>query len=145
MANRKHLIWQLYPSYLLLALLALAATGWYASRSMRQFYLDQTRQNLNIQARLIAGQLPIMVTDPLNGPAVDRFCKHAAATLPIRITVILPDGVVLGDSQAVPATMENHGDRPEIKQALANQNRHRDALQRNPASANDVCGDPFGE
>ena len=36
-----------------------------------------------------------------------------------RITVIARDGLVLADSQSETATMENHAERPEIRQALA--------------------------
>ena len=118
MVNRKKLIRQLYPSYLLLVLLALVAAWWYSSQSMRQFYLAQTQQNLMIQARLLSRQL-IPLIDPLIGPDIDRFCKDIATTVPFRITVIMPNGVVLGDSQVDPAGMENHGDRPEIQQAFA--------------------------
>ena len=36
-----------------------------------------------------------------------------------RITLIAPDGTVLYDSSASPASMENHGDRPEVIAALS--------------------------
>ena len=125
MMKRKKLIWQLYPSYLLLALLALGATGWYASQSMRHYYLDQTRQYLMIQARVLISQLQPLMTPPNSAESnrieIDRFCKTTAVTVPIRITVILNNGLVLGDSEAAPATMENHGNRPEIKTALSGQ------------------------
>src|SRR5262249_46940568 len=35
-----------------------------------------------------------------------------------RLTVVGPDGVVLADSEANPAQMENHGHRPEVYSAL---------------------------
>ena len=123
MVKRKKLIWQLYPSYLLLALLALGATGWYASQSMRHYYLDQTRQYLMIQARVLISWLQPLMTPPNSAESnrieIDRFCKTTAVTVPIRITVILKNGLVLGDSEAAPASMENHSDRPEIITALA--------------------------
>src|SRR5207244_10931103 len=37
----------------------------------------------------------------------------------VRVTVITSDGQVLADSQSDPQTMENHADRPEIRDALA--------------------------
>lgn len=37
----------------------------------------------------------------------------------LRITVIGSDGVVIADSDEVPSTLENHGDRPEVVGALA--------------------------
>ena len=36
-----------------------------------------------------------------------------------RITIINKDGVVLGDSEEDPATMDNHADRPEVIEALS--------------------------
>ncbi len=38
-----------------------------------------------------------------------------------RLTIVMPGGRVLWDSEADPAKMENHGDRPEIRAALAGQ------------------------
>jgi len=51
-----------------------------------------------------------------------------------RITIILPDGKVVADSAENPATMENHRDRPEIREAMAGQTgqslRYSDTLRR---------------
>ncbi len=38
----------------------------------------------------------------------------------IRVTLIARDGTVLYDDMADPATMDNHGDRPEVQEALTN-------------------------
>lgn len=118
MRKRRSLIWQLYPSYLVLALVALLATGWYASRSMRDFYLSQIRQNLLNQSRLLKDQFrPLLESSRF--AELDRYCKQAGERIPTRLTVILPDGTVVGDSEARPAQMEDHGDRPEILAALS--------------------------
>lgn len=118
MKKRIPLIWQLYPSYLIVALAALLATGWYASRSMRHFYLSQTHRNLLNQSQLLKDQfLPLL--EPSRYAQLDQYCKAGGKRVPTRLTVILPDGTVVGDSEAMPAQMENHGDRPEIIKALA--------------------------
>jgi two-component system, OmpR family, phosphate regulon sensor histidine kinase PhoR len=117
MQRPKKLIWHLYPSYLLLILLTLTATGWFAGRSMRSFYLTQIRQNLLNQAYLLR-DLFVPLLDPLNQQELDRRCKEVGGRVLTRFTVILPNGKVVGDSEAVPARMENHGNRPEIRQAL---------------------------
>ncbi len=118
MIKRRRLVWQLYPSYLVLILIALLATGWYASYAMRSLYMSQVRQDLLHQARFLTYQLlPFMA--PLDQPALDRICKQAVLDMATRLTVILPDGQVVGDSETDPLKMENHGDRPEIEQALA--------------------------
>ncbi len=120
MKTRKKLIRQLYPSYFILVLLALLATGWFASHSMRSFYMSQTRLDLLHQAHILTGQFTTLL-DPLQQSLLDRLCKNIGRRVPTRLTVILPSGIVVGDSQAKPSEMENHGDRPEIRQALNNE------------------------
>ena len=113
----KKLIWQLYPSYLLPVLLTLVATGWYAGRSMRAFFTTQIRQDLVNQAHLLTDFF-VPLLEPLRQDELDRRCKEVGGKVPTRLTVILPNGKVVGDSEALPEKMENHGDRPEIQQAL---------------------------
>jgi two-component system, OmpR family, phosphate regulon sensor histidine kinase PhoR len=113
---RRRLLWQLYPSYLILVLVAILATGWYATRSMRLFHLTQIRQELLHQTALLIPQLQPLLA-PLQPEALDALCKRLGRDLPSRITVVLPDGSVVADSEADPAIMENHGSRAEIIQA----------------------------
>lgn len=123
--KRKRLIWRLYPSYLLVVLISLSATGWYASSAMRRFYISQTRENLFHQAHLLIDQFrPLLEQGDLK--RVDELCKAHGRHVPQRLTVILPNGVVAGDSMSDPGQMENHGAREEVKSALYG----------NPASTN---------
>ena len=50
-----------------------------------------------------------------------RFCRlrRTDTAMRMRVTVILPSGEVLGDSDEDPRYMENHADRPEVQQASA--------------------------
>ncbi|MFZ1982888.1 MAG: ATP-binding protein [Desulfatitalea sp.] len=116
MIKRRPLIWQLYPSYLILVLIALLATEWFASRSVRSFYITQLQQDLVYQTRILVPQIQPLLS-PLEGPVLDRFCKQIVLEMPMRLTVMLPNGVVVGDSEADPSQMENHGDRLEVVQA----------------------------
>jgi two-component system, OmpR family, phosphate regulon sensor histidine kinase PhoR len=117
MQKPKKLIWHLYPSYLLLILLTLTAAGWFAGRSMRSFYMTQIRRDLLNQAYLLT-DLFVPMLEPLRRQELDRRCKQVGGKVRTRFTVILPNGKVVGDSEAVSDDMENHGDRPEIRQAL---------------------------
>jgi two-component system phosphate regulon sensor histidine kinase PhoR len=116
-ARPRRLIWQLYPSYLVLVLLSLLATGWYASMVMERIFISQTRDNLQHQAHLLARQF-VSLLQPLDKVRVDALCKEHGDKVPTRFTVILPNGVVVGDSQSDPSHMENHGDRPEVQAAF---------------------------
>ena len=117
MFKRNRLIWQLYPSYLLLVLIALLVAGWHASHAMRVFFISQTRDDLVHQANLLLELFEPLIAAK-NWQAVDRYCKERGRRVPTRLTVVLPDGRVIGDSETDPAQMENHGNRPEIKDAL---------------------------
>lgn len=52
-------------------------------------------------------------------PDIDSRVKNLGKKLGVRITVILPDGMVIADSQHNPATMDNHSHRPEIRAAYS--------------------------
>lgn len=62
---------------------------------------------------------------------LDEFCK-AAAQRQTRITIITHSGHVLGDSKADISALNNHGDRPEVRQVLQGQSgysvRHSTSL-----------------
>ena len=52
----------------------------------------------------------------------DDFLRRAAADLDCRVTYIAPDGRVLDDTDLLPAdvpAMENHANRPEVREATA--------------------------
>jgi two-component system phosphate regulon sensor histidine kinase PhoR len=120
MIQRRSLIWQLFPAFLILVLIAVLATGWFASQAMRTFYIDQRQQDLIERLRIMMPQIQPHL-DPLNATALDRYCKQIALEIPMRLTVLLPDGRVVGDSEVEPGRMENHLDRPEVRQAILGQ------------------------
>jgi two-component system phosphate regulon sensor histidine kinase PhoR len=117
MARKKRLLWQLYPSYLLIIIISLFAVTWYASKSLRHFFLEQRAADLEARALLFEQQI-LEYLDPPNINRIDQLCKNIGLRSSTRITVILPSGKVIGDSEGVPASMDNHADRPEVLQAL---------------------------
>jgi len=132
MKNKKRLIHQLFPSYLIITLLSLFAVSWYMVSFARQFYLDRTQVELKLNGRMLEKQA-IRLIDPLNEAAIDRLCKEAAGHIDTRITVILPDGRVVGDSEEMPAQMASHLDREEVRKAFRGNVgvsiRHSDTLK----------------
>ncbi|MGD8883952.1 MAG: PAS domain-containing sensor histidine kinase, partial [Desulfobacterales bacterium] len=120
MNRRKPLLWQLFPSYLVITLISLLAATWYASGAMRQFFLDQTATDLKARAALLEKQIKGLLS-PMRAEIVDAICKEAGRLSETRITVILPDGTVIGDSRERPHLMDNHANRTEIITALAGQ------------------------
>jgi two-component system, OmpR family, phosphate regulon sensor histidine kinase PhoR len=123
MKTPRRLIWQLYPSYLVLVLCAVLAVSWYATDFMRSFYLDHLRTTLAYHGRIMQARIADDLI-PLDPQRLDRDCKAAAAEIPVRFTVILPDGVVVADSEEDPRKMDNHSNRPEIRTALEGATGH---------------------
>ena len=131
--KKKRLITQLFPSYLIITLLSLFAVSWYALSYSRDFYLQRTQVNLEVSGRILEKQL-LRLLSPLDAAALDRLCKDAAGETDVRVTVILPDGRVVGDSEEAPAKMDSHLDRIEIREAfqrrLGVSIRHSDTLDK---------------
>jgi two-component system phosphate regulon sensor histidine kinase PhoR len=117
---RKKLIWQLYPTYLVVTLAVLVAVTWYCSHFFRHFYIDQTRKNLTTLAYAVAEQMSTSLRAK-DFSEINKVCKllSQAGRNQTRFTVILPSGKVIGDSEEEPMQMANHSDRPEIKKALS--------------------------
>jgi len=130
--HRRRLFWQIFSYFLVVTLGALIGIAWYAEHSLRQFHQHQTASDLEMRAQLFARNLP----HPLDQDpgAVDRLCKELGRLTTTRITVVLPDGRVIGDSSENPEVMDNHRSRPEIAVAFAGGNgqsiRYSDTLAR---------------
>jgi two-component system, OmpR family, phosphate regulon sensor histidine kinase PhoR len=118
--TNRRLIWQLYPSQLIITLAALLAVTLYATSSIRVFQVQQIESALEARAHLVRGQ----VLDLLNAGDIDglrAFCREAGTNSGTRLTVVASDGLVVADSYEVPEQMENHRGRPEIIAALEGQ------------------------
>jgi two-component system phosphate regulon sensor histidine kinase PhoR len=115
--KKKHLFWLLLPSYWILIAVAIVVVALYAFHSMSSLYFQALEHDIRTRAVLLAEQLaPLAENSDLQ--QIDALCKNLGASAETRFTVILPDGGVAGDSDEDPASMEYHGDRPEIRNAL---------------------------
>ncbi|NTW66921.1 MAG: PAS domain-containing protein [Nitrospirae bacterium] len=70
---------------------------------------------IGFSASLIADR--ISFTAPGN---YDEFCRQTKAKTGARVTIILRDGTVIGDSDSESSHMDNHAGRPEIQRAALN-------------------------
>ena len=73
------------------------------------------------------------------GAELDRASAALAERLNARITVIAPDGSVLGESTPHAAPLDSHADRPEVRAALADGFGTRRALERDHRSPAPLC------
>lgn len=109
-----------------IVIVSLVAAGWAFTLygPLTNAILDQQESHLQSVAQ--AGALVLARADV---PAAATVRQLVART-DLRVTVVAPDGHVLADSSEDPAKMENHGNRPEIRTALAGRVGHDTRLSR---------------
>jgi len=108
--------WKLYASYAVLVVLAVAIVGVLAARRMGTDVVRDTEDMLRARATLLAELARPELTGGIGAELRERVVRLGAA-LGTRFTVIATDGTVLADSDEDPATMDDHGSRPEVVQA----------------------------
>lgn len=91
---------------------ALVAADLLASRVAERFLIAHLTRELENKARILIESQAVLQLDQ---PRVRELGRAAGA----RVTVVTRDGHVLTDSDANAADMENHSDRPELKEAFA--------------------------
>ncbi len=118
--RRKSLLWKLYPSFVVVIVLSIVTVGIYVSTALKKFYLHKTAESLEVSARLVEREVAAKIGRE-SGASLDHLCKTLGKAAAIRITLVLPSGEVVGDSDEDPRLMENHAGRPEVKEALSGQ------------------------
>jgi two-component system phosphate regulon sensor histidine kinase PhoR len=113
---------KLLVSYIGFMLIVVGAVYVYLNTALQQDVVDQTRQQLLNNARLVQSYLESFSPSPLTSRDIDPLADRLGAQSSVRVTIVLKDGTVVGDS-SIPlddiSAMENHGDRPEILSAYA--------------------------
>jgi two-component system phosphate regulon sensor histidine kinase PhoR len=118
--------WRIALPYTLLIGACLLGLSTYLAALLSQVQVDALRTRLAAESRLVGeGVLPVLLTAgnaalsteqaTLLQAQVQRLARRTDA----RITIVDRLGTVLADSEADPARMENHANRPEIAAALA--------------------------
>lgn len=109
--------WRIAILFITLIVTSMLVLGVYVTNSVRNSQLDNLRFHLEQEAKIIAEGIVPFLQDQDYSP--DDLVKKLASEIDSRVTIIAPDGTVLGDSIEDPLKMENHATRPEVKDALA--------------------------
>ncbi len=117
MKKNIRLIWHIYPSYLMIIVVALLAMSLYSSIFLEDFFLKSAEKDLVIRGKLLKNQIKEHL-NPVDATVINEICIKAGIASGTRVTVILPDGKVVGDSKETPRNMDNHKNRPEVLMAL---------------------------
>jgi two-component system phosphate regulon sensor histidine kinase PhoR len=114
---RKRIFYYIFPYYLLIILLTLCASAWYATLLLKDFYFRHVQAEIETRAKIIDQDIvSIMNSEKIS--ELQKYCVGFSGLSNSRITIVAPDGKVIADSLEDPAKMENHSDRLEISEAL---------------------------
>jgi two-component system, OmpR family, phosphate regulon sensor histidine kinase PhoR len=131
----KRIFWQIYPGLLLTTLLALGLFFIVFSSALDRFYQRSMTEHLESLSRFAAEQV-VDRFDPGEVAYLNTVTTRLGSGSPARITLILPDGTVAGESDKSREQMENHLNRPEIQAALrtgrpASSTRYSESVRKN--------------
>ena len=110
--------WRTGIVFAVLIIACISGLGIYLSHLTRDDHLDTLRTQLADQALLI-GDSSAPYFSGSQTQSLDALAKRLGEQIGARITIINKDGVVLGDSEEDPATMDNHSNRPEVIEAIS--------------------------
>jgi len=108
---RSRFFWKLYASYVALVFLAVITVGVLVARRITRDTLDEVESSLRARAALLGELASASLAGQLDLGDRLRILGDSAGA---RLTIIAADGTVQGDSDEDPATMDNHGSRPEV-------------------------------
>jgi two-component system phosphate regulon sensor histidine kinase PhoR len=116
--KRKRLLWQIFSPMLLVMIAMVIGGTFIAFHYHKDFYVKQTVADLTVRTRLVQPEIlgPLLAKD---FKLINDTCQALSRETQARITIILPDGKVVADSEEDPTKMDNHGDRQEVVTALA--------------------------
>ncbi|HEC69940.1 MAG TPA: HAMP domain-containing histidine kinase [Candidatus Omnitrophica bacterium] len=113
----KHsLFFKFFFSFCLIILLLSILIFSFSFRTIRSHYINTLSLGLkNLAYTLKLKVLPLI--EEKDFKRLNSLVKEIGKNIKTRITIIAPSGKVLADSEKDPHLMENHNDRPEVKQA----------------------------
>ncbi|MFN2224069.1 MAG: ATP-binding protein [Candidatus Promineifilaceae bacterium] len=112
----KDIRWRIAIPYVVLILLVMGALVIYVTREAREAQNQILQDTLLVEARGLADLArPLLAVSDANG--ADELAKTWSEQVDRRVTIIAADGTVLGESDEDRTQMDNHLDRPEVRQA----------------------------
>jgi two-component system phosphate regulon sensor histidine kinase PhoR len=104
--------------FILLILGSMGILGIYLVNFIRDTQIDSLRSQLEQDARLVAEAALPALSDTTKVDNVAVLAREFGKKINVRVTIVAPSGVVLGDSEQDPSIMGNHAARPEVVDAI---------------------------
>ncbi len=109
---------RLISYYLIVIAVIVLLIGAFFIWFLNYFYMENLRESLYNQAMFTVSLVDEMMLREASPEEMDAHIKELGKKLGVRITLVNYEGVVLADSDEEPALMDNHSNRPEIKEAF---------------------------
>ena len=117
--KKQRLITRLFISYIVLAISAIFLLIFFSSKAIEKFYFDQKISDLRARAEFV--KECVLMSGLQDSNQLQESCRRIGNATQTRITLINNAGKVLADSEEDPQKMDNHGDRPEVIEAIQNE------------------------
>ncbi|WP_231686810.1 HAMP domain-containing protein [Bacillus sp. JCM 19034] len=108
--------YKLVFSVLLVILFVLASLAFVIGQIYENYYMNHIKERIEKEAQLAAYMFG---DESLHQERAQELAEKIADKLEARVTVILPNGDVIGDTATNPGLMDNHLNRPEIQDLIA--------------------------
>jgi len=132
--KRIRILFFLWPSYLLVSIAALIAVAFYSLDMHQQLTVKSTQEELESTAKVIIEDITPLL-EKKQYDLIEAKTYNLGKAAGYRVTIILPDGHVVGDSEKAPERLGLHSDRPEVIKALKNgkglSTRYSESIRRN--------------
>lgn len=110
--------WRFAILYSLLLAVAIGALGIILNATFNRSYLASLENHLFSEARILRNQVTPLIEGGEPFTTLQEEVINYAQLIELRITIILPDGKVIAESDRPLDTLENHLTRPEVQAAL---------------------------
>ncbi len=113
----KKISWKLFFTYIIIIIIFAISIELLATFHLRNYYIDYLASDLESTAHLIKDFLYKDISEN-NLFQIKSKTETLGKEIKTRITIVDIKGKVLSDSEENPTLMDNHADRPEIKEAM---------------------------
>jgi len=114
---KNRIVWKFFGAFAALIIIVVLILNFFVSSRLSDDFEQRLSEQLRDDAILV-GNILRTALDERNPQEIQQTTLRLAEKLDLRITVVDAQGKVLADSESEPSTMANHGDRPEIIEAL---------------------------
>jgi two-component system, OmpR family, phosphate regulon sensor histidine kinase PhoR len=114
----RSLHWRISVSYTALVVLSMIVLSGLLYAIVRNNYISSLRTQLLENAQTVSEQVAPVMPGGQPGPELDEMVAEYGSIFDARVTIVRPDGRVIGESEENRSVMANHLNRPEVSQAL---------------------------